>query len=190
MSKAFFKNVKSLMLIVSSVGLSLISCVQGDLYELYDEFDPDMDSSLIKRTKFGVDCWYYIPDNLRNTTGCVYKSIKYVVGNSYTTDEIKTAMRHYSTNVESFPGCYIAPSISRLTNKVVISLTSEIPGSVSIGDIICVPPKCFNGEQMRAGHTTVVTEVVVNEHFTYVKCYDGCEFDVLEITRLVKTSEL
>lgn len=57
MNKALFKNVKSLMLIVISAGLSLISCVQGDLYELYDDEELSVDGN-IPKTKNWLDDWW------------------------------------------------------------------------------------------------------------------------------------
>jgi hypothetical protein len=63
MNKAFFKNVKSLMLIVISAGLSLISCVQGDLYELYDdEFSDHFTRKKTKQDIYVDTQWWQIID--------------------------------------------------------------------------------------------------------------------------------
>lgn len=173
-----------------SIAIIMSSCVQEDLYDLYEDIY-DLNSPNLKRSKFGQDNYYYIPDNLLHTTGCGYKSIHYVLGNSYSINDIKDAMAHFDNNVEAYPHRYLAPAIMRLTNKIVVTLENNISSSdVSVGDIICVPPMTFGNQHMTSGHCTVVTEIISNEHFTLAKCYDGCEFDVIVIERVIQTSNL
>lgn len=170
---------------------SFTSCVDGDYYDLYDYDDLPQGVSINKRSKFGMDNSYYIPDELIHTTGCGYKSIGYVVGSAYSMDEIKAAMAHFNTNVEIYPHSCLAPAIMKLTGEIVQTKTENISSSdISVGDIICVPPLSYGGYSMTAGHCTVVTEKITNELFTIVKCYDGCEFDILCIERVVQTSML
>lgn len=189
--KSLFKLSRKILLLTVVIIPSLTSCVQGD-YELYDEYDLDYYTINGKRTKWGIDNVLYLPDSLLGATGCGYKAIKYVVGDDYTVEQIKSAMQYYCLDVEHYSQEYLAPAIMRLKGKIVRSVTEGVSSCVSVNDIICVPPMQIPGMgHMTIGHCTVVTNIiVVNNTYTYVRCYDGCEIAVAYINRVVKTSEL
>ena len=181
------ERMKKLGILLIGMMAMMTSCVQGDLYELYEEDEYPLQ---IKRTKWGNDT-FYIPDNLIGSSGCGYKAIQQVIGSEYTLSQIKTAMTRYDSNVECFPREYLGNVIHDLTGQITFSISAPLSaGSVSTNDIICVSPHAFGDQAMTSGHASVVTNIVNTPFATIVYCYDGCYFYLNNIDYVVKTSLL
>lgn len=60
----------------------------------------------------------------------------------------------------------------------------------SVGDIVCVSPRSHNGKMMVTGHATVVSSIEQKTNYTLLNCYDGCKFDPLTLSLVIKTSNL
>ncbi len=186
-----------LLLIVMAVvsGVSL-SCSN-------DEYDEPMGLKTMARRKansggdqdqlIGDSCTVFIPDELNHSSGCGYKSIKQAFGERYSLDSIKSVMRCFAENVEYYPQDSLSYAINKLTGKTVSVISSPSSNSISKGDIVIVTKETierYAHVQVTSGHATVVTSITKHQNFTTVGCYDGCSFDVLSISTLLKTSRM
>lgn len=179
--------MKKILVFLGAV-LLMSSCVEGNLYDLYD--DDIVLFKNIKRNKFGNDA-YFIPNSLFNTSGCAYKAIKFVFGDRFSLNTIQSAMSEYDDDLENFPKEYIVDVVNDLTGTTVGTKSAPLSiGEIRVNDIICVPPIEYNGQYMTTGHATVVTNINNGLFATSVDCYDSCHFYISYISLVIQTSSL
>lgn len=81
-------------------------------------------------------------------------------------------------------------AIQRLIDQPVSTITTMSSNCASVGDIVCVSPRSHNGKMMVTGHATVVSSIEQKTNYTLLNCYDGCKFDPLTLSLVIKTSNL
>lgn len=72
----------------------------------------------------------------------------------------------------------------------VSTITTMSSNCASVGDIVCVSPRSHNGKMMVTGHATVVSSIEQKTNYTLLNCYNGCKFDPLTLSLVIKTSNL
>lgn len=188
------KFILSTVIIAFAISCLTTSCSQDEDWGM-DEYSTLATKKMTRGSGEGVEYgdsnYYYIPETLLGTSGCAYKAIYNVFGSKYSLDSIQRAMKKFDSNIEYYSTQYLGSAIQQLTNRNVTTITSNISSnSVSVRDIVCVPPKSFSGFTMLYGHATVVSSIEHRNNYTLVRCYDGCCFDVLTLSVVFKTSNI
>ncbi len=159
----------------------LSSCVQGELYELYDDVDMELSVNRIKRTKESAvhitnapgTAFFEISENVFYSTCCALNALSEKLP-QIKRKYIKEAMESLDDNIEAYPIQLLDDVVGILNDRwpqYSISCSSVNVNDIQVGDIAVthVPLTLSAIEYGRSvtktssvGHCFVVDEVITN----------------------------